>query len=118
MYFYIIIKIYFNIKMALLLLIGEQEKFKRSYKAVFSVTEDEKKEVLSHEGWHKEEVEYSLGDNYCVTQMNVLQIENLTFYRPINPVNKGEFERFFGIGCQCNGFSKDIIRFSYGPVFT
>ena len=103
--------------MALRKLIDEQEKFKRPYKAVFSVTEDATDELLAREDWHEEEVEYSLGDSHCVTQMNVLQIENLTFYRPIKPVNKGEFERFFNLGCCCAGYSNKIIRISYGSVF-
>jgi len=92
----------------------KQKKFKTNYKSVFFRINLEPY-LLSQEGWTPKDVEYSLGDSWRVTKMNVLQIGNITCYRPLSELKNAEFERFFGFGLLAgNPYSSDIIRFSYG----
>ena len=98
-------------------LLTEQDLFKRGRKSVFSVKSDESDYLNLLEGWIPEYVEYTLGDSYKVTLMDTLKIENLIFYRPIEKIQNGEFERFFGFNCGFSDFMQNKIRFSYGEIF-
>ena len=98
-------------------LLKNQESFKKSYRDVLSLNSDESNYLNSLEGWEIKTVEYTLGYSHKTTLMNVLKIENLVFYKPIDKVENAEFERFFGFGCHCNDFSQDKIGFSYGEIF-
>lgn len=92
-----------------------QKIYERSYKCVFIPQEKTEEYLLRHKEWTHKYVEYTLGDSYKKTKMNVLQIGNITCYRPIEMVKNADFERFFGYGLLSgNKYSTNIIRFSYG----
>jgi len=93
----------------------KQKIYERSYKCVFIPEEKIEEYLLRHKGWTHKYVEYTLGDSYKKTKMNVLQIGNITCYRPIENLKNADFERFFGYGPLFGKkYSTDIIRFSYG----
>lgn len=100
----------------------KQKSFERDYLCVFTPSKTQTDYLIRQKGWYHENVDYYLGYMTVYTQMNVLNIGNLTFYRPLEELYEAEFENFFGYGpfryetWGVPDFSTDIVKFSYGSL--
>lgn len=99
----------------------KQKSFKKDYLCVFTPSKTQTDYLIRQKGWYHANVDYYMhGAIKAYTQMNVLNIGNLTFYRPLKKLYKAEFENFFGYGPFSHlpmgvpNFSTDIVKFSYG----